>query len=61
MEKSSIFGVVMSTQDREALKRLQEREHLSGGAVIRRLVWRELERLEERIEVIRKGEQFQCA
>lgn len=43
MEKSTIFGVVMTKKDREALKRLAEREHLSGGAVIRRLVWRELD------------------
>jgi len=60
MEKTKIFGVVMDSEVREALKRLAAREHLSGSAVIRRLVWQELERLPG-AEIHYQEEQLQCA
>ena len=43
MEKSERFGLVLSPREKEALQRLAERERISSGAVVRRLIWRAAE------------------
>lgn len=45
MRKSKRFGFVLSTADKSVLERLAQLERLSAAAVVRRLVWREAERL----------------
>ena len=39
MEKSERFGLVLSPDEKVALQDLADRERLSQGAVLRRLIW----------------------
>ena len=45
MEKSERFGLVLSPAEKAALQRLANHERLPAAAVVRRLIWREAERL----------------
>jgi hypothetical protein len=43
MKRDQRFPVVMTRAERTLLNRLALQEHISGAAVIRRLIWREAE------------------
>ena len=45
MERSEKFGLVLSPMERALLRRLAEHERLPAAAVVRRLIWREAEKL----------------
>lgn len=39
MGKTQRFGLVLSTEDKEALQQLADRERIPAAAVVRRLIW----------------------
>lgn len=45
MERTERFGLVLSPTEKLYLKRLAEHERISRASVIRRLLWREAQRL----------------
>lgn len=45
MKKTARFGMILTSATKRVLEYLAEVEHISEAAVVRRLIWREAERL----------------
>ena len=45
MKRDLRFPILLSSEEKSALQRLAQRERIPAAAVVRRLIWREAERL----------------
>ena len=55
MARTERFGLVLTKQERQGLQRLADKERLSASAVVRRLIWNALERLEAESDEVSSG------